>query len=79
MGTRRTVTVHGVPIDISEDRLGAFFAHYGKVEKVTGVISKAGIATGDIVLEITLTCQNFIDIPNILMCREKDVGCGGGL
>lgn len=66
MGTRRTnVTVHGVPIDISEDRLGAFFALYGKVEKVTG------IATGDVTIEITLTRKNFIDIPNILMCRER--------
>lgn len=44
MGTRRTnVTVHGVPIDISEDHLGAFFAQYGKIEKVATVMSKAGI------------------------------------
>lgn len=41
MGTRRTnVTMHGVPIDITEDRLGAFFAQYGRVEKVAAVIRR---------------------------------------
>lgn len=35
MGTRRRkVTLHGVPVDISGDRLGAFFAQYGDLEKV---------------------------------------------
>lgn len=34
MGTRRTnVTVHGVPIDITEDRLGAFFPNMAKSKK----------------------------------------------
>lgn len=72
MGTRRAkVTVHGVPIDSTEVRLGEFFAQYGKVDEVVGVTSKAGIATGDIVLEITLTRKSIADIPNILMYRER--------
>lgn len=65
IGIRRTkVTVHGVSVNITEDRMEAFYAQYGKVEEVSGVISKAGIATGDIVLQVTL-------IPNVLMCRER--------
>lgn len=49
------ITVHGVPVDISEDRMGAFFAKYELVEEVCAVISKSGIATGDIVLQVTMT------------------------
>lgn len=63
------ITTHGVPVD--EDRLGAFFAQYGPVEEVPAIMSKAGIATGDFVLYITLTRQSFQDIPNILKCRDK--------
>lgn len=72
MGTQRAkVTVHGVPIDITEDRLGEFFAQYSKVDEVAGVTSKAEIATGDIVLDISLTRKSIADIPNILMYRER--------
>lgn len=72
MGTRKTkVTVHGVPVDITVDRMGAFFAQYGKVKEVPGVISKVDIATGNIVLQVTLTRRSFSDIPNILVSREK--------
>lgn len=47
MGTRRTkVTVHGFPVDITEDKMQAFFPQYGKVE-VAGVTSKAGFATSN--------------------------------
>lgn len=46
MGTRKTrFTVHGVPVDISEDCVGAFFAKYGQVEGVNAVTSKSSIAT----------------------------------
>lgn len=47
-GTRKTkITVHGVPVDISEDCVcgGPFFAKYGQVEDVTAVTSKSSIAT----------------------------------
>lgn len=74
MGARRTkVTVHGVPVDITEDRMEAFFAQFGKAEEVSGVISKAGIAIGDIVLQITLTHRRFANILNILMYREMRI------
>lgn len=65
------VTVLGMPVDICEDRIEAFFSKYGDVEGVNASISKSGIATGDIVLQVTLTRQAFGEIPNILMCREK--------
>lgn len=57
------MAIHGVSVDITEDRMEAFFAQYGKVEEVTGVIIKAGIATGDIVLQVTLTRMNFANTP----------------
>lgn len=72
MGTRKTqITVHGVPVDIPEERMGAFFAKYGQVQEVSAVRSKAGIATGDIVLQVVLTWQSFQNIPYILTCREQ--------
>lgn len=42
--------VHGEPADISKDQMGAFFAKYGQVDEVGAVISKSGIATGNIIL-----------------------------
>lgn len=72
MGTQRTrIIVHGMPIDICEDHMGAFFSSYGQVEEVTFITSKSGITTGNIVLEVTLTHQAFGNIANILMCRKK--------
>lgn len=72
MDTRRTrITVHGVPVDISGDRLGAFFAQYGLVEEVIKTISKAGIATEDFVWQVTLRRKRFVEIPNVLICRDK--------
>lgn len=66
MGTRRTkITVH-YPWTFAQTEYGAFFAKYGPVEEVTSVISKNGIATGDMVLQITLTRQAFGEIPNVL-------------
>lgn len=50
-----------------EDRMAAFFSKYGEVTSIT---SKSGTATGDM-LQVTLTCQAFGNIPSILMCREK--------
>lgn len=72
MGTRKTkVRVYGIPVDITEDRMGTFFSQYEQVEEVSAVISKAGIATRDFVLQVTLTRRSIADIPNLLMCREK--------
>lgn len=45
MGTRRAkITIHGVLVDSSKDRIGAslFFAKYGQVEHVSAVVSKPG-------------------------------------
>lgn len=72
MSTQRTrIIVHGVPIDICEECMGAggFFSSYGQVEEVTFITSKSGITTGNI--NITLTHQAFGNIPNILMCWKK--------
>lgn len=44
-----------VIVDIYEDYLGAFFFKYGQVEEVSAIMSKVGIATGDIMLQVTLT------------------------
>lgn len=41
------------------------------VDKVSAMIGKSVIATGYMVLHITLTCQRFEEIPNVLMCHEK--------
>lgn len=69
MGTRRTkVTIHGVSC---KDRMGAFFSKYGQVNEVKVLISKSGIATGDMELQVTVNRKSFGEIPNILVCQEK--------
>lgn len=45
--TKTKVTFHGVPLYITENHLGFFFAKFGEVAGVSSVKSKAGIATGD--------------------------------
>lgn len=72
MGTCRTkVTILGVSVDISEDRMGSFFTKYSEVSEVKALMSKANIATGDMELYITVNRKNFQEIPNILVCRDK--------
>lgn len=60
-----------MPVDITDDLMGPFFTQYGQVEDVSAIISKTGIATGDIVLQVTMNRKSFSEIPNILMCQEK--------
>lgn len=72
MDTRRTrITVHGVPVDVSTDRMGAYFSKFGSVEEVKAITGKSGIATGDIELQVTITRSSFMEIPNVLLCRER--------
>lgn len=52
-----TVTLHRVPMDLSEERLEAFSC------KIWTDISNAGIATGDFALQITMTRKIFSWIP----------------
>lgn len=49
---------------------GRFFSKYGQVENVS---IESGIATGDFVLQVTLTHQRFGKIPNALVCSKKRV------
>lgn len=39
--------------------MDSFFSKYGLVEEVNAIISKFGITTGDMVLQVTLTQQAF--------------------
>lgn len=62
MVTRKTrVNVYEVPVDITEDGMGAFFAQYGHVGDVLAII--AGIATGKFVLQVTMTHKNLSNFP----------------
>lgn len=74
MGTRKTnITFDGVSLYIGEDHLGFFFAKSREVAVVSSVKSKAGIATGDFEIMITLTRNNFMDITNILTCGGRPI------
>lgn len=56
MDTRWTkITVHRVPVNICEDRMRAFFSKFRQMEEVNASISKTGITTGHMVLQVTLT------------------------
>lgn len=74
MGTWRTkITLRGVPLDIKEERVGALISQFGQVTDVTAAASKSGIATEDYVLQVTLTRKSFMNIPNILTCRGRNI------
>lgn len=74
MATCRTrITVHGVPMDIFEDKMEAFFLKFSKVEEVKALLGKSSIETGDVDLQVTLTQRSFGEIPNILLCRERRI------
>lgn len=63
MVTRRTrMTVYGVPADITENRLAAYFSNFGLVEAVSPIMSKACITTGDLVPQVTMGRKCFLDI-----------------
>lgn len=63
----------GVPMDITEQQLGIFFSKFGQIEDISTASSKIGIAIGDYMLEITMTRENFMAIPDILSCWECNI------
>lgn len=70
MGTRRTnITLHGVSMDITEERLGAF-RQVAEVEAATG---KIGIATGDNVFQVILRRKNYSQVPDILSYQGHNI------
>lgn len=74
MGTIKTrITLQEVPMDISKDHLEAFFSQYLPVSEVSPLISKASIATRDFVLQVTVTLKSFLDIPDTLICRFRNI------
>lgn len=58
-------------VDISDNRMGTFFTKFGEVNKVKALMRKAGIETGDMEVHITLNRKQFLEIPNILVCRDR--------
>lgn len=70
MGTRKTRPIaHKVPADITEDRLGEYFSKFRLAEYVFLIISMAGIATGDFILQVTMDRKLFLVILDILSRR----------
>lgn len=68
MSIRQTrITIHGVPLDINEDYVGAFLALHGQVEEVAHILSKAGVPSGQISIQVILYRIKFQEIPNILV------------
>lgn len=62
--------MNGVPADITENRLNTYFSKFELVENVSLITSKAGIVTGDFVLQVTMDRKTFLDIPDTLACRQ---------
>lgn len=52
------IIIHGVPVDISEGRIKAFFSKYEQVEEVIIGVNKSGIATSE--QEITDPTVGFV-------------------
>lgn len=74
MDTQKTrITLHWVPMYITEDHLGAFFAEYAPVDEVSSIKSKSGIFTGDFEVLVTLTRPKFNEVPNIITCGGRNI------
>lgn len=72
LGTKKTkVPLHEVPLYISGDHLGFFFAKFRGSPIYH--LSKAGIATGDVEIWVTVTRKNFMEIPNMLICGGRPI------
>lgn len=53
--------------------MGFFFSRCGVVSDVSIVNSKAGIATSNVEVSLTVIRKNFMAIPNILTCRSRPI------
>lgn len=74
VGTRKSqITLHGVPMYITNDHLGAFIAKYSQVEEVSAVRSRAGIATSDYEVMVIMTRKDFLEVPNVLKCDTRSI------
>lgn len=56
-----------MPLDINEDHVGAFLALFGQVQEVAHILSKAGVPSGHISIQVILDRIKFQEIPNILV------------
>lgn len=69
MGTQRTkVTLYGVLLDIAENLVELSSQYMGQWRR-----SKMGIATRDIILQVTMFRKYFLEIPDILMCWGQEI------
>lgn len=74
MGTWKTcITLHRVPMYITEDHLGAFFSSFGPVEGLILIKGKSGIATSDFEVLVTLTRPKFNNVPNVITCVGRNI------
>lgn len=79
MGTRRMkITVYGVPVDISENRMGAFFAGYRPIKNVLQHKQVWNCNRGYGVASNTDPAGFWRNLNRIGMPWETDVGGGGG-
>lgn len=73
MGIRKTrVTLHGVFMNLTEEQLGILFSKFGEVGMSQTQLQNC-IATGDYVLQITISRKNFMAIPDIISCCSRNI------
>lgn len=74
MSTPKTrITIHAVSMYISKDHLGAFFSDFGPVEEVSSIKSRAGFATSDYKVMVTLTRPKFNEFPNVITSCGRNI------
>lgn len=71
--TEYRVTLHGVPIDLTEERLGGRLLQIWWCRGCISCSWKTDIVTGDYVLQITVSRKNFIDISDTLFCGGRSI------
>lgn len=62
-----------VLVDITEHRLDAYFTKFEQVGDVSPIISKVGITTGDLVLQVTMFYKSFLGPENTGNCRRPSI------
>ena len=74
MGRRHTtLTLYNVPVNITKECLGAYFARWGDVETIIAGRLKCGVFSANWRISMKTTTADYEKIPDYLICRGQQV------
>ena len=74
MGRRHTtLTLYNVPVNITKECLGAYFARWGDIETIIAGRLKCGVFSANWRISMKTTTADYEKIPDYLICRGQQV------